>query len=258
MYPFIGPVPTYAIFYFGGILVHFVVGRWIATRTGLKRRVWIAAGLCYLFSMTAGAKVLFDLSVSQLDLSELLRIQHWTRGGLWGGLLVYFPLAIGSVLLLSDRKADALDLVAAALPIPMIVAKLGCLFNSCCYGKPCSLLWAVAFPEGARGAPPGVGLHPTQLYEIAVMILLLVLFGLLSSDRWRGTKLLWFLAIYGAGRALIELFRGDTDHQMLAEGLSTTQRICLGTATGAVILLAIVWRSRPRQHPTVALNGDTE
>ena len=87
MWPLIGPIPTYVILYLGGIALHFVIGRRIAKRSGLKRRVWIAARLCYLVAMTIGAKILFDLTESQLDVSELLRLRNWRQGGLWGGLL---------------------------------------------------------------------------------------------------------------------------------------------------------------------------
>jgi phosphatidylglycerol:prolipoprotein diacylglycerol transferase len=256
MYPFIGPVPAYAIFYVGGIILHFVVGRRIANRAGLKRRVWIAASVCYLVSMTLGAKILFDLSVSDFDLSELLTVRRWTRGGLWGGLLAYFPLAILCVLLLSERKAAALDLVATAVPIPWIMAKLGCLFNGCCYGKPSSLPWAITFPEGARGAPAGVPLHPMQLYEIAVMLILLAVFSLLSPDRWRGTKVLWFLLIYGVGRALTDFLRGDMERSLPLGSLTMTQRICLGAAAGAMVLLVIVWRTRSSGRPALSLEQD--
>lgn len=256
MYPFIGPVPAYAIFYVGGIILHFVIARRIARRTGLKRRVWIAASVCYLLAMTLGAKVLFDLHHSDSNLAALLTIDRWTRGGLWGGLLAYFPLAMACALLLSERKAAALDLVAASAPIPVIAAKLGCLLNGCCYGRPCSLPWAITFPEGARGAPAGVPLHPTQLYEIGVMVILLAAFRVLASDRWRGTKPLWFLLIYGAGRALTDLLRGDMEYDARIGSLTTAQRICLGAAAGAAVVLAIMWRSRSSTDRAPSLEQD--
>lgn len=253
MYPFIGPVPAYAIFYVGGIILHFVIARRIARRAGLKRRVWLAASVCYLLAMTLGAKVLFDLRHSDFNLAALLTVDRWTRGGLWGGLLAYFPLALPCALLLSERRAAAMDLVAASVPIPWIAAKLGCLLNGCCYGKACSLPWAITFPEGARGAPAGVPLHPTQLYEIGVMAILLAVFRLFASDRWRGTKPLWFVLIYGLGRALTDLLRGDMEYDARVGSLTTTQRICLGAAAGAAVVLAIVWRSRSSGGPALSL-----
>lgn len=100
MWPNIGPIKTYGVFYLAGIVLHFVIGWRIAGGLGLRRRVWIAAGICYLFGMLVGAKMLFDLRHGVLDLSALFRAEHWLQGGLWGGLLAYFALAVPAVLLL--------------------------------------------------------------------------------------------------------------------------------------------------------------
>jgi phosphatidylglycerol:prolipoprotein diacylglycerol transferase len=239
MWPNIGPIKTYGVFYLTGIVLHFVLGWRIANRLGLKRRVWIAAGLCYLFGMLVGAKMLFDLRHGVLDLSALFRAEHWLRGGLWGGLLAYFALAIPAVLLLSRQRAAAMDLVALVVPVPWIFAKLACFFNGCCYGRPCSCPWAVTFPPGARDAPAGVPLHPTQLYEIGIMLVLLLVLLLLKSDRWKGTSLLWFLVIYGFGRALTDFLRGDTEGRLYFGLLSLTQVLSGASAIVALLLLGL-------------------
>ncbi|UCD50516.1 MAG: prolipoprotein diacylglyceryl transferase [Phycisphaerales bacterium] len=246
MYPRIGPVPTYGIFYFGGVLVYFLIARWLARRTGLRRRVWIVLGICYLLGMTLGAKILFDWRHSDLDFAALLTAERWTRGGLWGGMLAYLVLAIPLALLITKQRRSALDLVAWALILPWIMAKIGCFFNGCCHGKPCSLPWAVTFPEAARGAPPGVPVHPTQFYEIGIMLILLALFALLRSERWRGTKLFWFLLIYGFGRAATDFLRGEADPTFLGP-LTLTQLVCACAAAVALLALTFI-RPRPARE----------
>jgi len=241
MWPRMGPIPTYGIFYFGGIILFFPIAWRLARRRGLPRRVWISLGLCYLLGMTLGAKILFDVRHSDLNFAALLTAERWTRGGLWGGMLAYFVLAVPLVLLIAKQRRAALDLVAVALPLPWIMAKIGCFFNGCCHGKPCSLPWAVTFPEGARGAPPGVPLHPTQLYEIGIMLILLAVFAALRSERWRGTKLLWFLVLYGFGRAATDFLRGEADPTFLGP-LTLTQCICAVAATVALAELALFHR----------------
>jgi len=247
MWPRIGPVRTYGILYLTSIILYFVVSWRIAKRHGLKRRVWITAGICYMLGMTLGAKVLFDLRHHILDLSALFQAEHWLRGGLWGGLLAYFALAVPIVLLLSRQRLAALDLLATAIPIPWMIAKLGCLLNGCCYGRPCSLPWAIIFPEGARNAPAGVLLHPTQLYEIGIMLIVLFVFARLRSDRWRGTKLLWFLLLYGFGRAATDFFRGDAESYLYPGWLTLTQLLCIiaGVVAGLVLALLLYRQSRP-------------
>jgi len=242
MWPRMGPIPSYGVFYFTAIVLHFPIAWWLARRLGLQRRVWIAISCCYFLGMTVGAKILFDLRYDAVNFAALLTAERWTRGGLWGGMLAYFALAVPAALLLTRRRRAALDLVALTLPIPWILGKIGCLFNGCCYGKPCSLPWAITFPEGARGAPAGVPLHPTQLYEVGLLLFVLVVFAILRSDRWRGTKLLWFLLIYGFGRAALDFLRGETNPTYLGP-LALTQLVSLGAAAGALIALLLI-RSR--------------
>lgn len=248
MWPRLGSVPTYGVFYFSGIFCHFLIAYYLAKRFRLRHRVWITVSICYMVGMTIGAKALFDLQHSQLDFRALLSAKHYMKGGLWGGLLAYFCLSVPLALLLSHRKHAALDLVAVSTPIPWIFAKLGCLFNGCCYGQACSMPWAITFPEGARGAPAGIPLHPTQVYEILVVLFVLGVFRILKRERWRGTMLLWFLILYGVGRAATELWRGDADHHLYIGPLTLSQLICLATA-GISILVLYFLQHRRRAIP---------
>jgi phosphatidylglycerol:prolipoprotein diacylglycerol transferase len=241
MYPRIGPVPTYSIFYILSILSHFLVCYFIAKRLGLRRRVWIVVGICYMEGMIVGAKILYDIQNSQFDPRALLSIRHYVEGGVWSGLLAYFILAVPLALILAKNRRAALDLVAMSIPAPWIFAKLGCLLNGCCYGNESSLPWAITFPEGARGAPADVPFHPTQIYEILLMVFIIVVFKKLKYERWSGAMLLWFLALYGTGRAAMEFFRGDFDHHLFVGPLTLSQLICL-LAAGASIILLFLWR----------------
>lgn len=241
MYPRIGPVPTYSILYILSILSHFFICYFIAKRLGLRRRIWIVVGICYMEGMIVGAKILYDIQNAQFDFRALLSIRHYMQGGVWGGLLAYFILALPLALILAKNRRAALDLVAISIPAPWIFAKLGCLFNGCCYGKASSMPWAITFPESARGAPAGVSLHPTQIYEILVVVCILIVFKKLKYEKWQGAMLLWFLALYGTGRAMTEFFRGDFDHHLFVGPLTLSQLICLLAAVISIILL-FLWR----------------
>jgi phosphatidylglycerol:prolipoprotein diacylglycerol transferase len=191
--------------------------------------------------MIVGAKILYDIQNAQFDFRALLSIRHYMQGGVWGGLLAYFILALPLALILAKNRRAALDLVAISIPAPWIFAKLGCLFNGCCYGKASSMPWAITFPESARGAPAGVSLHPTQIYEILVVVCILIVFKKLKYEKWQGAMLLWFLALYGTGRAMTEFFRGDFDHHLFVGPLTLSQLICLLAAVISIILL-FLWR----------------
>ncbi len=240
MWPQIGPLPAFGILYIISILSHFLIACLIARRLRLRHRVWIFVGFCYMAGMTIGAKALYDIQHAQFDFRAMFSTGHYVQGGLWGGLLAYFILTVPLLFLLAKNKRTVLDLVAMSIPIPWVFVKLACLFNGCCYGKKCSMPWAITFPEGAAGAPAGIPLHPTQIYEILVMVCLLVVFKVLKYERWQGTMLLWFLALYGLGRAATEFFRGDFDHHLYIGPLTLSQLTCLAAA-GVSILLLFLW-----------------
>jgi len=239
MWPRIGPIPTYGILYGIGILSHYLISYLIAKRLGLRHRVWITVSVCYNVGMVVGAKALYDVQHGQLDLRALLSANHYLKGGLWGGLLAYLCLSVPLVLVLSRRRLAALDLIALSIPVPWIFAKLGCLFNGCCYGQECSMPWAITFPAGGAGAPAGIPLHPTQIYEILVVLCILGVFTMLRHERWRGTMLLWFLVLYGLGRAATEVWRGDVDHHVYVGPLTLSQLICLAVAVISALVLCL-------------------
>jgi phosphatidylglycerol:prolipoprotein diacylglycerol transferase len=194
-----------------------------------------------MLGMIPGAKFLFYARHFGFDPMVIFSAKHYVQGGLWGGLLAYMPLAIVTTLLLAKNKKAGLDLVAVTVPVPWAMSKVGCLLNGCCYGKPCSLPWGIVFPEGIEGTPAGVPLHPTQIYEILIMGLLILVFKLLRSQRWRGTMLLWFVGIYGFGRAATDVFRGDADRYIYVGRITLTQLIC---AAAAVVSIGILLLSR--------------
>lgn len=241
MWPRIGPLPAFGILYSISILSHFLVGYLIARRLRLRHRIWLVVGICYMVGMTVGAKALYDIQRAQFDFRALFSTGHYIQGGLCGGLLAYIVLAVPLVLLLAKRRRAALDLIALSIPIPWVFVKLACLFNGCCYGKKCFMPWAITFPEGAAGAPAGIPLHPTQIYEILVVLCILVVFKVLNYEKWQGTMLLWFLILYGLGRAATEFFRGDFDHHLYVGPLTLSQLTCLAAA-GVSIILLFLWR----------------
>ncbi len=238
MWPQIGSIPTYSILYLLGFAFHFAVSWRTAPTLHLKRRWAIVVSLCYVLGMIPGAKFLYHWLHVGFDLTVMFRVQAYLQGGLWGGLLVYV-LLVGAVALPRARRRRAvLDLAALTLPIPWAVSKLGCFLHGCCNGGPCSLPWAVTFPEGCASTHTGVPVHPSQVYEILLMAALFVLYRLLKHDAWRGTLLFWFVGVYGVGRAATDLFRGDAVRKIYVGPVTVTQLICL---LSAVVAFMLVW-----------------
>jgi prolipoprotein diacylglyceryltransferase len=69
--------------------------------------------------------------------------------------------------------------------------------------------------------------------------MLLLVFSHLKSDRWKGTRLLWFLVIYGLGRAATDFLRGDTEGPLYLGLLSLTQIISVASAVAALLAFGL-------------------
>jgi len=250
MWPQLGLVKTYLPVYLASILAHFAVALLIARRLRLRWPIPLAVSTSYLLGMTAGAKALFDIQHGLFTFRSLLTAGHYLQGGMWGGPLAHLGMAIALAILLTRNRLAALDLIALSLPVPLAIAKVACLCNGCCHGKPTGLPWAVTFPPGQGPAPGGVPVHPTQVYEMLVLALAGVTLYRVNQPRWRGTLLLWFLAVYGIGRPLTELFRGDLARQLLWGPFTQSQWLCaVAGGISVCILLVCRRRSGPKQIP---------
>lgn len=246
MWPEVGPFMTARLLYVAGLGLHFLLSWGVAREERLEHRVWIAASCCYFFAMVIGSRILFDLLQGKPVLANFWRVSYYFQSGLWGGLLGYFVLAVTSVLLLTKKRKAAMDLVALAVPLPWMLAKLHCLCHGCCYGRPTSVPWAIIFPSESRAAPPGIPIHPSQIYEMLIMLGILMVFRLLPRERWRGTLVLWFVVVYGAGRAFTDVFRGDAQRHHNVGPFTETQLICLLAVLAALAVL--VWRGWQTQR----------
>jgi phosphatidylglycerol---prolipoprotein diacylglyceryl transferase len=254
MYPKCGPVPTYAIFYIAAIVAHLLILLYLARRMGLRRRLAWAIGMCYALGMTVGAKVLYDLLHDDFTWGGLISMRHYMGGGMWGGPLAYLAVAVPLVLAAGRDMAErrgALDSIALALPFPLILAKMGCFCNGCCWGKPCAWPWGLQFPAGGS-APAGMPLHPTQIYEILALATVWIVLSALNRPVWRGQLLAWFLALYGPGRALAEVWRGDQTERTLLAWVTASQVIVLAASAVAAGEIVLWRRQRVPREDSVA------
>lgn len=242
MWPTIGNLRTYMVFYVLSMVVQMWLAIHLCRKRGVSWKAGVGLGLCYFWGMCVGARILYDILNSRLDWHNYLDLGFYFSVGAWGGPLAYLAVAVTGVLLFAGDRRMMLDVTVLTLPLPMILAKVACFVNGCCYGAECSLPWAMSLAEGARG-PAGVPRHSTPLYEILVLLVVVVVFARLDRDRWKGTLLFWFVLLYGLGRPLTELFRAEDELRMAVGPVSASQLTCLAAALLAAGLLLLL---RPR------------
>ena len=143
-----------------------------------------------------------------------------------------------------------MDLVALPTLLAQVLGRAGCFVNGCCYGSeaPSWLPWGVVYTDSQCYAPLGVALHPTQVYEIAF---LLVTFGALFMLRKRfqpeGSLFLIYLSAYSAWRVGIDFLRDGTSFLF---GLHQAQVI--GIIVLLIVIPILIWRTRWVKKPSTA------
>ncbi|MDY6838496.1 MAG: prolipoprotein diacylglyceryl transferase [Thermodesulfobacteriota bacterium] len=207
--------------------------------------------LCFyvLIAAIVGSRILYvviEWPTFRQDPVEIIRI--W-RGGLvfYGGFIAAFVTALWYVRVKGLSLWKTADILAPSIAFGQFIGRLGCFSAGCCYGKACTLPWAVVFTDPDSLAPIGVPLHPTQLYSsLNGLLIFAVLVGLRRLQRAQGQIFWAYVLLYGVSRSIIECFRGDDRGVLLGGIISTSQMIGVAMAVIAMAMLVLLWRRNAR------------
>ncbi len=191
-------------------------------------------------------------------------VSAWSEGaGFWGAL---FGGMTGLALMARWKKLPFLpvwDAVAAKMPFGFTSGKLGCFLAGCCYGPRCDGALGISFVPGSlayqtqraaglipAGAPRALPVHPTQVYEV---VLVLALFGMLAwvqrrSRRPGETTLAWFSG-YAVTRFVVEFFRDDPGRHGFGSSLLSDSQI---TSIVVVAASGVFWSLLRRREPAAS------
>jgi phosphatidylglycerol---prolipoprotein diacylglyceryl transferase len=192
----------------------------------------------------------------------------FSRGGLvwYGGFIGGAVAVIFNGWRLGVPLRWTMQLAAPALAAAYALGRVGCFLVNDDYGRPTNLPWAVKFPQGLPpstagnlhqlfGVPVPAGIdpstvlavHPTQLYEVAAM---LVAFAILwSLRRWRrpvGWLFGLYLVLAGVERFLVEIVRAKDDRFV---GPFTIAQLTSVILVLIGLLLLTLWRKGPTPAP---------
>ncbi|MGH7471638.1 MAG: prolipoprotein diacylglyceryl transferase [Longimicrobiales bacterium] len=267
MFPVLFRIGSFEITSFGLMMfLSFLGGAWILSKW-LKRYgfnpdlawdmlAWIAIG------GILGAK-LYYLGLHWRDLvadpiGELTsRAGLVWYGGMMGGLTAYY-------LQIRSRKLPAavmFDALAPAVAVAYAIGRLGCFLVGDDYGMSTNAWYGIAFPKGVPPTYAGnlrslgdnipasipndavVAVHPTQLYEIGLSLVIFAILWRLARKQLRPGRLFaaW-MAMYSVERFFIEFVRAKSDR--LAFGLTTSQIMSV-----LALVVAIVLWLRQRETP---------
>jgi len=147
-------------------------------------------------------------------------------GGLIGG-------SIGVIAMIRRRGEPILPLadgLAPAAALGYAIGRMGCFLVGDDYGRPTDSWVGVAFPEGAPPSTAGnlrdafgvavpdsipdaavLEVHPTQLYEVGLSLLIFFVLWRLRGTRPVGWVFSLWLVLAGLERFLVEFFRAKDD-----------------------------------------------
>jgi phosphatidylglycerol:prolipoprotein diacylglycerol transferase len=171
----------------------------------------------------------------------------------WGGLIGGILASAFVIRWRHQTFTRISDVSAAGLAAAYAIGRTGCWAVGDDYGAPWSSRWAVAFPngyppstvqnlveqfgvKGLDGRPPleVIAVHPTQLYEVAMGLLM---FWILWKVRDHKHAEGWLFGLYcvmaGLERFIVEFFRAKDDRFM--GPLTLAQTIAIAFAIGGLV-----------------------
>ncbi|HWE39036.1 MAG TPA: prolipoprotein diacylglyceryl transferase [Isosphaeraceae bacterium] len=269
-------VPGFGLMFLLAFYAAMHLAAWRARREKLDPDTVFDLAIVMLFGGIVGARTLYvwqywgDRVKSILDIFKV-----WE-----GGIVLYGSIAGGLLAGLIYHRIRSFplrpmaDVIAPALAVGIMLGRLGCFLNGCCYGDRCDLPWAVTFPvmsppwydqfrhdelDYPHGRPPWIELkvrdlddhehlvrvasrslpvHPTQLYSaLDGLILLLLLSAYFPLRRRDGEVMALLMVTYPITRMLIEYLRND-EASFLGTGLTISQCISLLILIGGLFFWA--------------------
>ncbi|HRI78860.1 MAG TPA: prolipoprotein diacylglyceryl transferase [Cyclobacteriaceae bacterium] len=148
----------------------------------------------------------------------------------YGSLITCIPLMLWFFRKNKIPLWPMLDIMAITTCILHGLGRIGCFMAGCCYGIPTDSIFGVIFTDPLCQAEPlHTALHPTQLYESSLIFIILTGLILLKRKRqFDGQLFLVYIMAYGAGRAWLEIYRGDLSRGfVIEEMLSNSQFISI-------------------------------
>lgn len=229
----LGPITLYWYGVFVGL--GCLLGIWTASRRGLREGLapdkafdfswWILMGA------VLGARGWYVASYWSEEFAGkgLGAIFNIRQGG-----LVFYGGVVGSslaLILYAWFKKEKLwllaDVATPSIALGSAFGRIGCLMTGCCYGRECTLPWAIHFPSDHATFPHAV--HPVQIYDALanLAVYLFLEFRIFRRRRFDGQVFAVWLLIYPFARSFTELFRGDYPQRYLGGVLTPAQVMSL-------------------------------
>lgn len=195
--------------------------------------------------------VAFNPSFYLANPAEIPAIWHGglaIHGGMIGGIIVSF-------FYLRKKKIpfwEMADIVAPAGILGQTFGRFGNFMNGDAHGRPTDMPWGVVFPPGsiAGNEFPGIPIHPTMLYEMAINFSIFLFLWLYLRKRPHRDGLVFaaYMGLYSVGRFIVESFRADS---LMYGPIKAAQVLSIVVALAAIAAI-VAWKlwQAPMEEPS--------
>jgi phosphatidylglycerol:prolipoprotein diacylglycerol transferase len=266
MYPTLfrlGPITlhSYGLLLALGFLFGISVAIFFARKEGIKSQIIFDLAIYIFIASLLGAKaleIIVNFNYYKADWHRVLDI-YQLGGVYYGGLICAILITIWYTRKQKVSFWKSADVLAMGLAGGQIFGRTGCFLAGCCWGKPGSPYYpfAVTFTnrEAASqiGTPLNIPLHPVQLYEAGLMLIVfLVLVWLYKYRKFPGQQLCLYLFSYAVVRFVLEYYRDDPRGAVWNGALSTSQSISILMVGVAFVLFFLRKRSSLQSAPSAS------
>lgn len=211
-------IKTYGFFIAVGFLLGIAFAVREARRISYDPQIILDMSFYMIVGAIVGSRLFYVITHMSYYRHNVLDIFKVWEGGLtfFGGFILAVAACVWMVKKHQLSTWRTFDLFAPSLAIGVFFGRLGCFSAGCCYGKECSLPWAVTFTNPDSLARLNVPLHPTQLYCAAgAVVTFLILLAFKNRKSFDGQLALIWIFCYSCFRLIEELFRGDARGDLL-------------------------------------------
>jgi phosphatidylglycerol---prolipoprotein diacylglyceryl transferase len=257
------------------IALSFVVGGWVLARELEYRKqdpehAWDLCGYAAIFGIL-GAKIYYLILHFPETAADPGRAILSRSGLVWYGGFILAALAV--LFRLHRLKLPIptfADACAPTLAAGYAIGRIGCFLVGDDYGSPTTRPWGIAFPNGAPPSTAGnlrafgedipasvpdgtvMAVHPTQLYEVAMsLVILFILWKLRPKVATPGALFCIWLALAGVERFVVEIFRAKDDRLLGAFSVAQLISVLL-IGTGITLFYALQRKPAGKTNARVA------
>jgi phosphatidylglycerol:prolipoprotein diacylglycerol transferase len=236
MHPILFKFGSYTVYSYGFcIAIGAILGFYYMYREGKKRFgvTFDQSNNLFILLVVAaivGGKIFLIFEKPSYYFSNPSQLFSGSGFVFFGSLLFTIPVMLWYFKKIKVPVLGMLDVMAIVTCIVHGCGRIGCFMAGCCYGKPTDSFLGVMFTDPTCQAEPlNTFLHPTQLYEAAVIFCIMIFLIILQTKKkFNGQVFLSYLIAYSIFRSVLELFRGDIERGFIIKNiLSNSQFISL-------------------------------